>query len=172
MFLSLHRAKSKQLVNLVSLWGPGSISRDWVSCPDLCYSLIGFTHTNGVQIAQKTGKLPISLPSAVLEPGQKYLSEVSPTHLVSIVEHVAMIKNTPKILQRKLKSASFPSPAVFTISFMSSVFSPTIFCFLVFTTAWLMKSSWRLSRTRGARGWWGVLGEGATGPLLEGLQGS
>lgn len=97
-----------------------------MSCPDLCYSLIGLTHTNGVQIAQKTGKLPISLPSAVLEPGQKHLLEVSPTHLVSIAEHVAMINNTPKILQRKLKSASFPSPAVFTISFMSSVIMSSV----------------------------------------------
>lgn len=92
-----------------------------MSCPDLCYGLIRLPHINGVQTAQEAGKLPISLPRAVPEPGQKSLLEVSPTHLVSIAEHVAMINNTQKYFKEKLKSASFPSPAVFTISFMSSV---------------------------------------------------
>lgn len=82
-------------------WGPGLISRSWISCPDLCYGLIRLRYTNGVQTARKAGKLPISLPRAVPEPGQKWLLEVPPTHLVSIAEHVAMINNTPKILQRK-----------------------------------------------------------------------
>lgn len=92
-----------------------------MSCPDLCYSLIGLTHTNGVQIAQKTGKLPISLPSAVLEPGQKHLLEVSPTHLVSIAEHVAMINNTPKILKENLKvRVSLPLPCLLLVLCLQS----------------------------------------------------
>lgn len=72
-----------------------------MSCPDLCYGLTQLPYINDVQTAQKARKLPISLPRPVPEPGQKRLLEVSPTHLVSIAEHVAMINNTPKILQRK-----------------------------------------------------------------------
>lgn len=72
-----------------------------MSCPDLCYGLIRLPYINGVQTARKAGKLPISLLWAVPEPGRECLLEVSPTHLVSIAEHVAMINNTPKILQRK-----------------------------------------------------------------------
>lgn len=40
-------------------------------------------------------------PGLCLSLGRNLLLEVSPTHLVSIAEHVAMINNTPKILQRK-----------------------------------------------------------------------
>lgn len=87
--------------NSGAAWGPGHVGRLWMSYPDLCYGLIRLPHINGVQTAQEAGKLPISLPRAVPEPGQKSLLEVSPTHLVSIAEHVAMINNTPKILQRK-----------------------------------------------------------------------
>lgn len=82
-------------------WGSGYISRSWMSCPDLRFGLIRLPYVNGVRTARKAGKLPISLPRAVPEPGQKRLLEVSPTHLVSIAEHVAVINNTPKILQRK-----------------------------------------------------------------------
>lgn len=79
----------------------GLIGRLWMSCPDLCYNLIRLPYIYGVQTALKAGKLPISLPRIVSEPRQKCLLEVSPTHLVSIAEHVAVINNTPKILQRK-----------------------------------------------------------------------
>ena len=62
-------------------WGPGRVGRLWMSCPDLCYSLIWLPYVNGVQIVRKDGKLPISLPRAVPEPGQKCLLEISPTHI-------------------------------------------------------------------------------------------